>query len=298
MLDLNRLIILREVVRRGTMRAAAEALAFTPSAVSQQISKLQDEVPAPLFEKEGRRLRPTATAELLVEHADRITAELELAESNLEASLGGIAGVVSIGSFASGASQLAAPAAVRLQEAHSGLQVHVHEMEDPVSIRELRLGGLDVALLQEYTSVPTDVPAYLQTERLLVEPVVLAIPESWDPPRRLRDLATAPWVAEPVVNPAGRALLHACRAVGFEPDIHYRVISFPVIVGLVRQGLGVSLVPQMAVHGDRRGVRFLPVPGRRLERTVATAVRPASRHRPAVHAAISALRERADELDD
>jgi DNA-binding transcriptional LysR family regulator len=81
--------------------------------------------------------------------------------------------------------------------------------------------------------------------------------------------------------------------VGFEPDIHYRVVSFPVIVGLVRQGLGVSLVPRMAVHGDRRGVRFMDVPGRRLQRTVFTAVRPASRNRPAVHAALAALRHQA-----
>ena len=170
-------------------------------------------------------------------------------------------------------------------------------MEDPVSVRELRLGGLDVALLQEYTGVPADVPAFLRVERLLEEPVVLALPDRWAVPSTLADLRHAPWIAEPLVNPAGRALLHVCRGVGFEPDIHYRVVSFPVITALVRQGLGVSLVPRMAVRGDRSGVRFVPVPEQPLSRKVAIGVRPASRSRPAVHAVVDALTDIASALD-
>jgi DNA-binding transcriptional LysR family regulator len=296
MFDVDRLLVLREVVRRGTMRAAAEALAYTPSAVSQQISRLQRAVPVPLFEREGRTLRPTSTALLLADHADRIAAELERTESELQASLGGVAGVVTIGSFASGASELAAPAAVALQTEFPEVRVDVHEMEDPVSIKELRVGGIDIALLQEYTHVPNPVPGYIHHERMHVEPVLLAIPEDRPVPRRLRDLADAPWIAEPAANPAGRALLHSCRAVGFEPTIRYRVVSFPVIVGLVRQGLGVSLVPRLAIHGATTGVRFLEVPGSKLERTVAAAIRPASQNRPAVRATLDALREAADRL--
>ena len=291
MLDVDRLMVLREVVRRGTMRAAAEALAYTPSAVSQQISRLQRHVPAPLFEREGRTLRPTSTALLLADHADRIAAEVEHTESALEASLGGVAGVVTIGSFASGASELAAPVAVALQDQHPEVHIDIHEMEDPLSIKELQVGGIDIALLQEYTNVPNPVPGFLRHERLFVEPVMLALPDSWPRPRRLRDLAGAQWIAEPVANPAGRALLHSCRAVGFEPEIRYRVISFPVIVGLVGQGLGVSLVPRLAVHGSTTGVHFMEVPGSRLRRTVAAAVRPASSVRPAVQAVLRALHE-------
>ena len=293
MIDVDRLMVLREVVRRGTMRAAAEALAYTPSAVSQQIARLQRQVPAPLFEREGRTLRPTSTALLLAAHADRIAAEIERTESELEASLGGVAGVVTIGSFASGASELAAPVAVAVQAKHPEVRIDIHEMEDPTSIRELQVGGIDIALLQEYTNVPNPVPGFLQHERLFIEPVMLAIPESWPTPRRLRDLADAPWIAEPIANPAGRALLHSCRAVGFEPEIRYRVISFPVIVGLVGQGLGVSLVPRLAIHGSTGRVRFIEVPGNALERAVAAAVRPASSVRPAVQAVIAALHEKA-----
>jgi DNA-binding transcriptional LysR family regulator len=295
-MDVDRLMVLREVVRRGTMRAAAEALAYTPSAVSQQISRLQDQVPAPLFEREGRTLRPTSTALLLADHADLIAAEIERTESELEASLGGVAGVVTIGAFASGASELAAPAAVALQDQHPDLHVDIHEMEDPTSIRELQVGGIDIALLQEYTNVPNPVPGFLHHERLFVEPVLLALPEAWARPRRLQDLADAQWIAEPAINPAGRALLHSCRAVGFEPRIRYRVISFPVIVGLVGQGLGVSLAPRLAVHGSTAGVRFVEVPGNPLQRTVAAAVRPASRVRPAVQATMEALHTVADPM--
>jgi DNA-binding transcriptional LysR family regulator len=292
MLDVGRLIILREVVRRGTMRAAADALGYTPSAVSQQISRLQSQTHTRLFEREGRTLRPTVAAGLLVEHANSIVAELERAESELAASVESVAGVLAIGAFASGASRLAAPAAVSLQQRYPALEVHVHEMEDPVSIRELELGAIDVALLQAYTHVPTAIPASFHVERLMAEPVLLALPDTWDEPRRLRDLADAPWVAEPVANPAGRALLHACRAVGFEPDIRYRATSFPVIVGIVGQGLGVSFVPALAVQGTTaEGVRFLPVAGARLERTISLAVRPASRRRPAMTAAVATLKQ-------
>jgi DNA-binding transcriptional LysR family regulator len=289
MLDVDRLMVLREVVHRGTMRAAADALAYTPSAVSQQIARLQNQVPAPLFEREGRTLRPTSTALLLTEHADLIAAEIERTESELEASLGGVAGTVTIGAFASGASELAAPAATALQTAHPDVHVDIHEMEDPISLRELQVGGIDIALLQEYTNVPNPIPGFVHHERLMVDPVLLVLPDVWAVPTRLEELAGAPWIAEPAVNPAGKALLHSCRAVGFEPEIRYRVESFPVIVGLVGHGLGVSMVPRLAVHGSTTGVQFAQVPGRRLERAVAAAVRPASRARPAVQATLEAL---------
>ena len=278
------------------MRAAAEALSYSPSAVSQQITRLQRQVPAPLFEREGRTLRPTSTALLLADHADLIAAEIERTESELEASLGGVAGVVTIGSFASGASELAAPVAIRMQQEHPELHVDIHEMEDPISIRELQVGGIDIALLQEYTNVPNPIPGFVHHERLFVEPVLLALPESWPVPRRLQDLADAPWIAEPAVNPAARALLHSCRAVGFEPEIRFRVVSFAVIVGLVGQGLGVSIAPRLAVQGSASGVRFIEVPGSKLQRTVAAAVRPASRTRPAVRAVVDALHQVAEPL--
>jgi hypothetical protein len=109
MLDLHRLRMLREIVVRGTVAAAADALAYTPSALSQQMATLRREVGAPLFEREGRTLRPTATARLLARHADAILDAVAAAESAVAASLEEVSGDVAVGSFATGAYRLVAP---------------------------------------------------------------------------------------------------------------------------------------------------------------------------------------------
>ncbi len=289
MLNLHRLRLLREIVVRGTVAAAAEALAYTPSALSQQMATLRTELGVPLFEKEGRTLRPTPTARLLARHADRILDAVAEAESAVAASLENVRGDVHIGAFATGVYRLAAPAALDLQRRHPGLRIHVREMEDQDSLRELRLGTLDVVLLQEYSHFPSATPPELHRETLLTEPVLLARPRRWAEPHTLADLADAPWISEPAANPLGTALRYACRAAGFEPQIRHHANSIHVLVSLVGRGLGVGLVPRLALGGWTRDVVFAPVPGHSLTRSIIVATRPALRTQPAVAAAITAL---------
>jgi DNA-binding transcriptional LysR family regulator len=288
-LDLHRLRLLREIVVRGSVTAAAEALAYTPSALSQQMATLRTEVGTPLFEREGRTLRPTATARLLASHTDRILDSVAEAEAALASSLAEVGGDVHIGAFATGVYRLAAPAALELQRDHPAIRVHVHEMEDQDSLRELRLGTLDVILLQEYSHFPSAAPLELHRETLMTEPVLLARPRRWKAPDTLADLADAPWISEPAVNPLGTALRYACRAAGFEPNIRHSANSIHVVVALVGRGLGVGIVPRLALRGQAEDVVFAPVPGHSLTRSITAATRPALRGRPAVAAAIAAL---------
>ncbi len=289
MLDLHRLRLLREIVVRGTVAAAADALAYTPSALSQQMATLRIEVGAPLFEREGRTLRPTPTALLLAHHADRILDAVAEAESAVAASLEEVGGDVRVGAFATGVYRLAAPAALDLERGHPAIRIHVAEMEDQDSLRELRLGTLDVILLQEYSHFPAATPPELHRETLMTEPVLLARPRTWEAPATLSDLADAPWISEPAVNPLGTALLHACRAAGFEPNVRHHATSIHVLVSLVGRGLGVGLVPRLALRGQTEDVVFAPVPGHSLTRSIVAATRPALRTRPAVAATIAAL---------
>src|SRR4029453_17986373 len=88
MLDVRRLRTLREVALHGTIRAAAEALAFTPSAVSQQLSALERDVGYEVLERRGRSVHLTAAGRVLVERADAILAELADAETAARAAAG------------------------------------------------------------------------------------------------------------------------------------------------------------------------------------------------------------------
>src|ERR671930_1634455 len=110
MLDLHRLRLLHELEARGTIAAVADALQFTPSAVSQQLSVLEREAGVPLLERAGRGVRLTDAALVLVDHAEALLERAELAEADLAAVAGTVAGRARIASFESVAVHLALPA--------------------------------------------------------------------------------------------------------------------------------------------------------------------------------------------
>jgi DNA-binding transcriptional LysR family regulator len=120
MLDLRRLRLLRELRRRGTIAAVAEALSYSPSAVSQQLSTLERETGVTLLEPAGRRVRLTAQAELLVEHADRLLEDMERTEAALARSLEDTVGTLRVASFQTATLTLVPPTVLRLGEEHPG----------------------------------------------------------------------------------------------------------------------------------------------------------------------------------
>lgn len=296
MLDVHRLRLLREVAVRGTIAAAAEALAFTPSAVSQQLSKLETEVGAPLLERSGRGVALTDVGQTLVAHSDAVFRALDRAEAAAEEARGDIGGTLRVGAFASAGTELVAPAIRSLGRSAPRLRVELRELEDPESIVGLRLGELDLIILQDFTNVPSRTPTGLSRHHVIDDPLVLSIPRSWrlDSGTSLAQLGDRPWIAEPEANPSGRALRHACRAAGFEPEIRYEVQSFQVMAALVARGLGVALVPGLVVRRQRAGLHLIDTPG--LSRHIYAATRHEQVQRPAVRVALDAIREAADAL--
>jgi DNA-binding transcriptional LysR family regulator len=150
MLDLKRLRLLRELNARGTIGAVAEALSYSPSAVSQQLALLERETGVPLLERVGRNVRLTTAALTLVAHTDVLLARVEEAEADLEATATQITGVLRVAAIQSAGLYLLAPSLKRLSERHPALRVEVTDAEPETSMPALALGSLDMVLGDEY----------------------------------------------------------------------------------------------------------------------------------------------------
>src|SRR5919198_239948 len=150
MLDLRRLAVLREFDAQGTVAATADALAFPPSAVSQQLSQLQHEVGVDLFRRVGRRLELTDAGRALVAGAGDLLSHAERIETELAAHAGELRGVVRVAAFQTAARALVLPAAERLAEAEPGLRLQLVELDAEESLPLLARGGIDLALAEEY----------------------------------------------------------------------------------------------------------------------------------------------------
>lgn len=299
MLSVPRLLLLREVAARGTIAAAAEAVAYTASAVSQQLAKLETEVGAPLLERHGRGVALTELGRIAVEHADEIFKSLDRAEAAIDVAKGTIVGRVGIASFSSGITELVTPAARRLRDSAPNLQVEVSQLEDNDSITELRLGTADIALLQEYTNAPTRRTAGLSSHSLLDDPLMLAVPAAWDE-RSVNSLAAYRdeiWIAEPADTAAGQALDYAARTAEFTPDIRYRVVDFRTTRALVAAGLGVALIPRLAATDMTHGVRLVALRQQKMKRHIYAATRHEEVQRPTVRVTLDALREAAGAIE-
>ncbi|MBT2470402.1 LysR family transcriptional regulator [Streptomyces sp. ISL-66] len=180
MLDVRRLRLLRELARRGTIAAVAEALSFSASAVSQQLGVLEREAGLPLLERTGRRVRLTPAGQNLVVHAEAVLELLEQADADLAEARGGLAGALRIGSFPTATRAIVPAALITLARRHPRLEPMVSETDPAAVAHALRAGDLDVALIHEYDFVPARQEPGLATEPLYREAMYLAVPAERD----------------------------------------------------------------------------------------------------------------------
>ncbi|MCW2513060.1 MAG: putative transcriptional regulator [Mycobacterium sp.] len=282
MLDVRKLRLLRELARRGTIAAVAEALAYTPSAISQQLTALERETGVALLERTGRRVTLTRAAVVLVARTESILAILEEAAAELASSEGVLSGSLRIGVFPTAIPTILTPALVALSSAHPGLDLLVAEL-DPASVPDaLREETLDVALVQEYDHVPLVADPALQTEPLLEETVYLAALDG----RPLRARRDARWIAGTPDTLCHMLTVRACEAAGFIPDIRHHADDFGAVLALVAAGQGVALVPELGAPAPPAAVVLTPLPIRR--RTHLACRRGTDAH-PAIKAARLAL---------
>lgn len=284
--DVRRLRALREVALRGTVTAAAEALGYTPSAVSQQLSSLENEVGTPVLERRGRNVALTDAGRLLVEHGEDVLHALERAETAVAELQGEPVGRVRIGSVASAAASII-PSALRAALAeHPRIrpEVVVHPLDE--NLRELRLGTIDIAVDQQYELCPHDEFADLDQTVLLTEPLLL-LSSVEDPVDHVADAGERPWVASPADSSCGRSTRTIVANAGVAPDIVHETDDHYATVRLVAAGLAVAVVPALALVTRPEGVHASVVPD--AHRTISALVRPAARTRPAISAVIDHL---------
>jgi DNA-binding transcriptional LysR family regulator len=288
MLDVRRLRLLRELSRLGTIAAVAEAMSYTPSAISQQLSTLEREAGVPLVRHVGRRVVLTPAGAGLAARAEPVLALLEEAAAALAAERAELAGELRIGAFPTAVRTLLPAALVTLGAQHPRLELHVVEV-DPAQVPDaLRTGSLDIALVHEYDYVPTAADAALETEPLLSETVFLASdrghPDSAaDPVAQCAGLA---WIAASPGTLCRLMTERLCQAAGFTPRIRHQADDFATVLALVAAGQGVALVPELALADRPDGVVLTPLPARR--RTL-IACRAGSAGHPAVAACATAI---------
>ena len=199
MLDLHRLRLLHELSARGTIAAVADALQFTPSAVSQQLAVLEREAGVPLLERSGRGVRLTDAAVVLASHAEELLKRVELAEAELAAAAGSVAGRGRIAAFQSVTLRLAVPAMQALARLAPDLRCELVEAEPEQSLPALAIGDVDLVLADEWQHQPHARPAGVDRADLCRDPVRLVLPEGHPVARRhrhsvpLRELAGDAW---------------------------------------------------------------------------------------------------------
>ncbi|WP_436701044.1 LysR family transcriptional regulator [Nocardioides sp. BYT-33-1] len=301
MLDLHRLRLLREVHGRGTVHAAAAALGYSPSAVSQQLAVLEREAGTPLLERTGRNVRLTAAGEVLVAHAITLLQGVEAAEAELATvAAGRAAGRVRVSAFQSAVLRIVAPAVRALAASHPDVRVEVTEAEVEVTAPGLRLHQYDLVIGDEYDDQPRVVHADLRRERLLRERLHVVLPADHPEARarrvRIGRLSGLAWAAcQP--GTGQRAMhLRACRHYGgFEPDVRYSSDDFRILLEMARTAGAGALLPDLALDRHDPGVAVRPLAEGPLGREVFLLTR--QTRTPAVEAVASALHAATPRLD-
>ncbi|MDQ0581159.1 LysR family transcriptional regulator [Streptomyces rishiriensis] len=294
-IDLRRLTVLRELERRGSLARTAEALHLTPSAVSQQLAALARDLGVPLTERDGRGVRLTGQARVLLAHAEVIAAQLERARADLAAYGEGGRGTVTVGCFSSGILGLLPPALRTLGDRLPQLRVDVVEAEPPDLFTALDGGQVDVAVAVDFAAAPPHTDRRYTREDLLTDVLDIALPPGHRLAERaqvpLRELATDAWIVGKSLSCCGAVTRSVCAAAGFTPDVRHDVNDWAALAGLVEAGQGVALVPRLvrSLYTHRELV-LRPARGEPPSRNVFVAVRAGAERDPVVAAVLEELR--------
>jgi DNA-binding transcriptional LysR family regulator len=303
MLDLRRLRLLRELNARGTIAAVADALQFTPSAVSQQLALLERETGVRLLERAGRGVRLTDPALVLVEHADALLERAAQAEADLAAAAGTVAGRGRIAGFQSVMLRLAVPAMERLARDAPRLRCELVEAEPEQSLPALALGDVDLVLADEWQHQPRRLPPTVQRHDLLSDPVYVVLPARHPSARRHRDavplaeLAGEAWATGHAEMGWEEMTQRTCRELGgFDPDIRHRANDANVSLALVASGLAVTLLPDLPLRERGAGVALRPIAEAPVTRAIFAVTRAADATRPSIRALVEAIGDAAQAL--
>ncbi|MDP2711851.1 MAG: LysR family transcriptional regulator [Solirubrobacteraceae bacterium] len=299
MLDLRRLRTLREVLDRRSFSAAASALDYTQSSVSQQIATLERELGVTLVDRTSRPVKPTAAGAAVLARADALLVQSDAIERELAALSRGEAGTLRMGGFFTAWATFLPAAVAAFSRTHPHVALELHQLEPDPAVRGVRAGELDLAVV--YRAGPPDDDPAVQSTHLLDDPYVIALPSRHPLATRrelvLADLADERWVGPPSDHAHTQILRDLYREHGgFEPDVAYETRDIAMAQPIVAAGLAVALLPALALVPTHAGVVVRRLPSTPPARSVWT-VRPSHRRMPIAVAMNEALAHAARQQD-
>lgn len=271
MLDVRRMKVLREVATQGSFSAAAEALNFTQSAVSQHVAALERETGATLVERGNRGIALTDAGRALVAHADAILARIECAEEELADIAGLRGGRLRLACFQSAGATLVPRAVAAFHERHPAVELSMVEAEPDEACARMKGGEIDLSLVYDVEAIPGMLEADLELTHLLDDPYDAILPAGHPQAERnrlrLADLSGDPWIGSTDAAGCRRITERACQDAGFSPKVAFEVDETQAAQALVAAGVGVTMLPRLAlttVHPSVVTRRLAKAPVRRI----------------------------------
>ena len=294
MLNVGRLNVFREVVEHGSFSAAADALSYSQSAVSQAIATLEGEVGTALIERRRGGVRPTPAGAALAAHVGGILAQIDSAESEVAAIARGQGGRLRTASFPTAGSTLMPRAVAAFRASHPGVELTLAEGEPEEIAPRLRAGEFDLVLLFEFEGVGERLSTGMRRYELLDDPLHLALPRDHRLARRKRielaDLREEAWVQTSAQSPCAKHVIRSCHAAGFEPTVSFESDDYQTVQGLVAAGVGVALIPELALSTVREDINVRALHPASPVRKVFAATPRGAAATPAVATMINVLR--------
>jgi len=295
MLNSNRLNVFREVVEHGSFSEAADALSYSQSAVSQAIATLEGELGVTLIERRRGGVRPTAAGAALAGHVGGILARIEAAESEVAAVAAGHGGRLRTASFPTAGATLMPQAIAAFRASHPGVEVTLAEGEPEQIAPRLRAGEFDLVLLFEFEGVGERLGAGMRRFELFEDPLHLALAADHPLADRerleLADLAAESWIQTSADSPCAGHVVRCCHAAGFEPSVSFESDDYQTILGLVAAGVGVAMIPELALSTVRDDIRVRALHPASPVREVFAATPRAAAATPAVATMLDVLRK-------
>jgi DNA-binding transcriptional LysR family regulator len=294
MFDPRRLQLLVELDQRGSVTAVAEALAYSPSAVSQQLAQLEKDAGIALTEKVGRRLVLTEAGKRFASHGAEIYAALEVILADVESSNVQLKATLKLGSIESILRTVVPTALTALRENHPGLRIECQEMEPVNALAALSTGVIDLALVDSYSSPFIAAPdSSLVTLRIATDPILIALAENHhlagQETLTLAALCEEAWITPELGSAHTKHQIETClKYGGFRPDVQHRTNNLGVSLRLVSSGHGVAMIPRLGIT-DAAGVVYRDVVDAQLSRELFIVLRESSAPRPALSALATAI---------
>jgi DNA-binding transcriptional LysR family regulator len=299
MLNVARLKVLKEVAYRGSFSEAAAALSYSQSAVSQQIAALEAETGLALLERHPRGVSLTAAGQTLLGHAEGILAALESAEAALAAIAGLRGGRLRMASFPTAGATLMPLAIATFRAAYPDIELTLIEGEPEEVAPRLRAGELDLALLFEFPEDALEL-ADMTRVALFEDPMHVALarehPLAGKTSLCLADLRADAWVQTSRASACARHVVRSCRAEGFEPRVSFESDDYQTVQGLVAAGVGVALIPELALSVVREDITIRSLSPAPPGRGVIAAAPAGARLVPAAPAMLGILEQAAEVL--